>query len=174
MSEKNSSEVSPPLSNGLMLSFFLEYLTALSRFRWNKSASTEFRTALVLVPWRISVFLPVSTWRRGANHQRERKKEQTQEPQAHGGSGDKRAYELRRVLEELPLGAVALGRPDRHHLLLLLRLRSIDAAATGRWSRRRAASGGAVSLVCRGRGGKRWMDGWDWREAERLDGSDRS
>ncbi|BAS72402.1 Os01g0513850, partial [Oryza sativa Japonica Group] len=60
--EKNSREVSPPLSNGLMLSFFLEYLTALSRFRWNKSASTEFRTALVLVPWRISVFLPVSTW----------------------------------------------------------------------------------------------------------------
>lgn len=84
------------------------------------------------------------------------------------------AHELGRVLEEIPLGAVALGRPDRHHLLLLLRLRSIDAAATGRWSRRRAASGGAVSLVCRGRGGKRWMDGWDWREAERLDGSDRS
>lgn len=60
--EKNSKEVSPPLSNGLMLSFFLEYFTALSRFRWWISASTEFNMALVLVPWRISVFLPVSTW----------------------------------------------------------------------------------------------------------------
>jgi hypothetical protein len=69
-----------------------------------------------------------------------------------GSMEDKRLLaglnELRRVLEELPLGALAPGHPDgRHHLLLPARFRSVDAAAAwgrGRrrvWGKRWGASG---------------------------------
>lgn len=57
LTEKNSSDASPPLSKGRMFSFFLVYLIALSLFKWKIWAKTEFSKSLVLVPWRINVFL---------------------------------------------------------------------------------------------------------------------
>lgn len=48
--EKNSNEVSPPLSNGLMFSFLLEYLMAPPFLRRYSSINTELTVALVFVP----------------------------------------------------------------------------------------------------------------------------
>ena len=59
--EKNSKEVSPPLSKGLIFSFLLEYLMAPPFFKRYSSISTELSVALVFVPWSINVFFPFST-----------------------------------------------------------------------------------------------------------------
>lgn len=64
----------------LILLGVLDGIITQSRFRWNQSASTEFSTALVLVPWRTSVFLPVSTWF-NQNHRRRKLR-----PESHGGA----------------------------------------------------------------------------------------
>ena len=55
-----------------------------------------------------------------------------------GGRGaEKEAYELGRVLEELPPGALGLGHPDRrHHLLPPAPLHAAAAAAENKLKRR--------------------------------------